>query len=157
MEDVGIFHGHLVYFTAICYILWLFGMFFSRFGMLYQKNLAALEPRRKMTTYVCRSSTLTRHDFFLLKTCMKKLSDSCWSKINLRTSPQFKNSENFLSYRPLYELFKLQINNLYNFKLCTYLYMYDWNNSHEHVNAKISTEARIIKMTIAEGILYRCM
>jgi hypothetical protein len=27
MEDVGIFNGHLVYFTAIWYILWLFGVF----------------------------------------------------------------------------------------------------------------------------------
>jgi hypothetical protein len=58
MEDVGIFYGHLVCFTAIwsvllpfglfychlvcfvtfSYILWLFGIF-SRFGMLYQETL----------------------------------------------------------------------------------------------------------------------
>jgi hypothetical protein len=42
MEDVGIFYGHLVYFTVIWYILRSFGLFlaaiwfiFSRFGMLY--------------------------------------------------------------------------------------------------------------------------
>jgi hypothetical protein len=40
VEDVGIFYWHLVYFTAIWYILWPFGIFYcylvylSRFGML---------------------------------------------------------------------------------------------------------------------------
>jgi hypothetical protein len=47
MEDVGLFYGHSAYFTAILYILWLFGIFspvlvyffpfryiFPRFGML---------------------------------------------------------------------------------------------------------------------------
>jgi hypothetical protein len=44
MEEVGIFYGHLVYSTAIWYILWPFGIFygyfvcFSRFGMLYQEK-----------------------------------------------------------------------------------------------------------------------
>jgi hypothetical protein len=39
-EDVGIFCVHLVYFTAICHIIWAFGTFprslvnFSHFGML---------------------------------------------------------------------------------------------------------------------------
>jgi hypothetical protein len=48
MIDVGKFYGHLVHFTAISYILWLFGVFcghfgiLSRFGMLYRENLAAL-------------------------------------------------------------------------------------------------------------------
>jgi ABC-type spermidine/putrescine transport system permease subunit II len=27
MEDVGIFYGHLVYFTAIWYTLWTYGIF----------------------------------------------------------------------------------------------------------------------------------
>jgi hypothetical protein len=26
MEDVGIFYGHLVHFTVLCYILWTFGI-----------------------------------------------------------------------------------------------------------------------------------
>jgi hypothetical protein len=44
MEDVGMFCGHLAYFTAIWYILWSFGIFyvylayFSRFGMLHQEK-----------------------------------------------------------------------------------------------------------------------
>jgi hypothetical protein len=48
MEDVGVFYGHLVQFTAICYILWTFGkvsgnlVYFYRFGTFYQKNLATL-------------------------------------------------------------------------------------------------------------------
>jgi hypothetical protein len=39
MDDVGLFYSHLVYFTAIWYILWPFGIFydplvyFSHFGM----------------------------------------------------------------------------------------------------------------------------
>jgi hypothetical protein len=42
MEDVCIYYGHLVYCTAVWYILWSFGMFYSylvyssRFGILYQ-------------------------------------------------------------------------------------------------------------------------
>jgi hypothetical protein len=46
MEDVGIFCGHLVSFTAIWYILKPFGLFygyllyFSGFGMLHQEYLA---------------------------------------------------------------------------------------------------------------------
>jgi hypothetical protein len=27
IEDVGIFHGHLVYFNALLYALWTFGLF----------------------------------------------------------------------------------------------------------------------------------
>jgi hypothetical protein len=39
----GIFCGNLVYFVAVCYILWLFGTYiFSCFGILYQENLATL-------------------------------------------------------------------------------------------------------------------
>jgi hypothetical protein len=43
MEDVDIFYGHLVHFAVFCYILWTFGIvrgnlvYFSRFGILYQK------------------------------------------------------------------------------------------------------------------------
>jgi hypothetical protein len=46
--NVGVFYEHLVDFTAICSILRPFGIFygylvyFSRFGMLYQENLAPL-------------------------------------------------------------------------------------------------------------------
>jgi hypothetical protein len=42
MEDIGVFYGLLVYFTAVRYILWPFGItsgnleYFSRFGILYQ-------------------------------------------------------------------------------------------------------------------------
>jgi hypothetical protein len=48
MEDVGIFYEHLVHFTVFCYILGTFGIvrgnlvYFSRFGILYQENLATL-------------------------------------------------------------------------------------------------------------------
>jgi hypothetical protein len=44
LEDVGIYHGHVVHFTVFCYILWAFGrvrgdfVFFSRFGILYQEK-----------------------------------------------------------------------------------------------------------------------
>jgi hypothetical protein len=48
MEDVGIFNGHSVLFTAIGYSLWPFGIvngylvYFSRFGTKKKKNLATL-------------------------------------------------------------------------------------------------------------------
>jgi hypothetical protein len=52
MEDVGIFYGHLVYFTAISYILWTFGIFYGNLVhfppvLVYctEKNLAALGQR----------------------------------------------------------------------------------------------------------------
>jgi hypothetical protein len=45
MEDIGTFFDHLVYFTAIGFILWsylviIFGLliYFPRFGMLYQEK-----------------------------------------------------------------------------------------------------------------------
>jgi hypothetical protein len=44
MENVDIFYSPLVYFTAIWYILWPFGIiygnlvYFSRFGMLYKEK-----------------------------------------------------------------------------------------------------------------------
>jgi hypothetical protein len=43
MEDVGKFCGHLVYFVAICYILWLFGMVFFVLVCSTKKNLATLQ------------------------------------------------------------------------------------------------------------------
>jgi hypothetical protein len=50
MEDVGIFYGHLAYFTAIWYILWSFDIFYGYiFGIFSpllvcctKKNLATL-------------------------------------------------------------------------------------------------------------------
>jgi hypothetical protein len=49
MEDVVPFygplvylHGHLVYFVAMWYSLWYFGLYFHRFGMLYKLNLESL-------------------------------------------------------------------------------------------------------------------
>jgi hypothetical protein len=34
-KDVGIFYGHLVYFTAISYMLWQFGIFSGHFGIFF--------------------------------------------------------------------------------------------------------------------------
>jgi hypothetical protein len=59
MEDVGIFHSHLVYFRAIWYILWPFGIYcdhlayfmvilyiFPRFGMFNEeKELNVVEKK----------------------------------------------------------------------------------------------------------------
>jgi hypothetical protein len=54
-EDVGIFYGHLVNFTAFWYILWTFGIFcgnlvyFSRFGIFFHEksgNLAWFDSVR---------------------------------------------------------------------------------------------------------------
>jgi hypothetical protein len=43
VEDVGIFYRHLVYFTAIWYTLWTFGMFFPVLVCCTKKNLASLQ------------------------------------------------------------------------------------------------------------------
>jgi hypothetical protein len=66
MEDVGIFYGHLVQFTAFCYILWTFGI--VRGNLVYisqfwysctKKNLATLmrtitpPPSRRNRGLIC--------------------------------------------------------------------------------------------------------
>jgi hypothetical protein len=38
MENVTIFYGHFLYVMIIWYILWLSGIIFSGFGMLYQEK-----------------------------------------------------------------------------------------------------------------------
>jgi hypothetical protein len=43
MKAYGLFYGHSVYFTAIWYILLLFG--FSRFGMFYQEKSGNPTPK----------------------------------------------------------------------------------------------------------------
>jgi hypothetical protein len=42
----GIFYGHLVYFMAICYICWLFGIFPPVLVITTEKNLATLAYQR---------------------------------------------------------------------------------------------------------------
>jgi hypothetical protein len=42
MEDVGILYGPLAYFTAIWYILWLFGIRFPVLVCCKKKSLATL-------------------------------------------------------------------------------------------------------------------
>jgi hypothetical protein len=44
MEDVGIFYGHLVYFTAIWYISWPFGVFY--FYLVYFSLFWYVVPRK---------------------------------------------------------------------------------------------------------------
>jgi hypothetical protein len=52
LEDVGTFYGHLLYFTAITYILWPFGIFcgylphFPVLACRTKKNLATLKWSR---------------------------------------------------------------------------------------------------------------
>jgi hypothetical protein len=49
MVDIGIFNSHWVYILAIWHILWLFVIFFPRFGTLHQEksgNPALIGDRR---------------------------------------------------------------------------------------------------------------
>jgi hypothetical protein len=46
MDYVGIFYSQLVYFVAIWYSLWLFGMFFPVLVLCAKKNLATLFSSR---------------------------------------------------------------------------------------------------------------
>jgi hypothetical protein len=49
----GIFCGHLVYFVAIWYILWIFGIFFHILVCCSKKNLATLVSKRfKMSQFI---------------------------------------------------------------------------------------------------------
>jgi hypothetical protein len=47
MEDVGLYCGHLVYFTDTRYILWPFGVFCVNLVYFVRLNLATLAERRK--------------------------------------------------------------------------------------------------------------
>jgi hypothetical protein len=57
MKDVNKFYDHLVYFTAISYILWPFGKFcghfgiFSYFGMLCREKSGS--PGRALSSQKC--------------------------------------------------------------------------------------------------------
>jgi hypothetical protein len=82
-EDDCIFNGHSVHFTIFCYILWTFGIVrgnwvtFSRFGILYQENLATLKQclRTSEASKVCKT---IHFSFFLDK--QKKVF---WLLINM--------------------------------------------------------------------------
>jgi hypothetical protein len=59
MEDDGIFYGHLVHFTVLCYILWTFGIvsgnlvYFSRFGILYREKSGNPGPQAQTLHTTC--------------------------------------------------------------------------------------------------------
>jgi hypothetical protein len=61
MEDVGMFHGHLVLLKSIWYILWPFGkcngylVYFSHFGMLYPEKSGNPAARTKHGCTYCGS------------------------------------------------------------------------------------------------------
>jgi hypothetical protein len=53
MEDVGTCYDHVVYLTAIRYILWSFGIFFPFwYDVFSKKNLATLLVSKYMPTYI---------------------------------------------------------------------------------------------------------
>jgi hypothetical protein len=54
MDDVGIFYGHLVYFTVIWYTLLSFGIFLPVLLCCNKKNLATLNHTYCRTEYVKR-------------------------------------------------------------------------------------------------------
>jgi hypothetical protein len=44
MKDVGKFYGHFVYFTAIWYFLWTFGIFFGHFWYFVTRKIWQPSP-----------------------------------------------------------------------------------------------------------------
>jgi hypothetical protein len=83
MEDIGRVYVHLVDFTAICHILWAFGIFpgylvyFSDFGMMYQElsgnraeQINWLIRNNTSVTFLIRSEFLHFRigEFFTIKT-----------------------------------------------------------------------------------------
>jgi hypothetical protein len=69
LEDVGVFCGHLVLFTAIWDILWLFGIFFRVLVTFTEKNLATLS--RSLCSRFRRLNKNKRSTF------LKDLNQSC--------------------------------------------------------------------------------
>jgi hypothetical protein len=61
MKDVGTLYGHLLYFTAISYILWPFGKFCGRFGKVF--SVLVCFTKKNLATLLC-SATLEQN-FFL--------------------------------------------------------------------------------------------
>jgi hypothetical protein len=59
MDEFGILYGHLVYYKAMRYSLWQFGIFsyylvhFFHFGMLHQRNLATMQTRSFVSVSCC--------------------------------------------------------------------------------------------------------
>jgi hypothetical protein len=69
MEEVGIFYGHLVYFTDIWYNLWTFGMLlvnwfiFSDLVSITEKNLATLDMAATNLAILTRKKLFKSHAF----------------------------------------------------------------------------------------------
>jgi hypothetical protein len=89
MEDVGIFYGPMVYFTATWYILWSFGIFygcsvyFPRFGMLYQEK-SGNPDFIFFETQVMTATTNVAIQWFLQTPKKPKASFQRWARQKLR-------------------------------------------------------------------------
>jgi hypothetical protein len=66
----GIFYGHLVYFKDISYILWLFGIFFPRFGMLYQYKSGNPDSVHLMMSRLSWRKSVVCSDVTLVVVCV---------------------------------------------------------------------------------------
>jgi hypothetical protein len=69
MEDVGKFYGHFVYFTAIWYTLWPFGIICGHFGIHFPFWCVA--PRKIWQPCIQHQSHVS---------CEQTLSDSQWGR-----------------------------------------------------------------------------
>jgi hypothetical protein len=114
MENVGIFYVHVVYFTAIWYTLWTFGIFcgnlvyfvvyFSRFGMLYKEKSGNPDVylQRELVPWLIRLLLLlewkrmSKKSFFA-KTCSRhshvRLLIYQWKNKRLRLQEQKTTAE----------------------------------------------------------------
>jgi hypothetical protein len=83
IENVGIIYGHLVYFTAIWYILWPFGNLLVIFPALVycvKKNLATLF---QIPSCQAKFNLLVKSNSGLDESCSKDLSAECLNRNSL--------------------------------------------------------------------------
>jgi hypothetical protein len=124
MRDVGQFFGHFVYFSAVWYILWPFGIFGGHFGIFFpfrcfgtKKNLATLKMIRRIQPCIMTSSstapnvTSLRPINFLFKST---ISNSTWHSGDIASASV---TEDQGSNPAGYKIFRENISTLLSIKL----------------------------------------
>jgi hypothetical protein len=73
MEVVGIFNGHLIYFTVIWYILWLFSIIFHVLVFCPTKNLANLKRVSEKRSLIHAACLTTASSIGTVKAIVQEL------------------------------------------------------------------------------------
>jgi hypothetical protein len=91
LRPFGLFYGHLVYFTAIWYVCWLFGIFFPVLVCCMKKNLATPLQSTRESLNPCNKI------IWMQKKLISSVRPNKWGREKSRKcfspSPRTKNSE----------------------------------------------------------------